>query len=1107
MLRIAIVGAGKAGSALLDILCKSKEVDVVGIADINSDAMGLEIAGKRGIYTADNLPALRDRSPQIVFNATGINELGDSIRENFSYPVEVMGGDATHVLWNIVNEYRRSQDDTVSLYNNSLKITKADNLNGALEELLTDSIDLIDASAGSIEFRADDDIILFKEKGKPACFVQDPCCIENSRKLLPQIERSAPKVLTADENRELFKKINFFEDEIKSIIVTPLINKNKSAGLIYLYDFKERRYTDRDKDLLNLFSTIAVQLIEKFKLLEKCEKSLAYLQSVLNDSQDMIITSDNDRRIVEFSKGGERILGYSKQELIGKEVIEIYADKSERESLLKELKEKGYLHNYETVLLNKNGTPVDISLTLSELRDKSGKIIGTVGVSKNITTEKKLRKQLEKKNRELKELNEELEEKVRNRTRALEISNTELSKASEMKSRFIANASHELRTPLNSIIGFSEILMDKSFGALNEKQEHYLNNINTSGKHLLHLVNSILDLAKIEAGKAEVVYENFGARETVNEILAVLRSLSDGKRIKIVNDIPADISIRADKVKFKQIFYNLLSNAIKFTPKNGEVGMRSEMLDDNITIPWAPTNQDFIKLTVWDSGIGIKPDDREKVFEEFQQIDGSKATEGTGLGLSLTKKLVEIHAGHIEIEDSARKGTVFNVYLPIVHFEPKAKNKESRDELPLFPMPDINDGPLVLVAEDDMPTSEILTIYLTQAGYRVAHAYNGEEAIEKARKEKPFVIALDIMLPKKDGWEVLQALKEDTETSDIPVIIHSIVENRELAFALGATDYLVKPASKEILINKIKTVPLLPNKIRRPLSILAITDDSCVIETLHTILDEERDKYLLHFAADPREGLDMAVITTPDLIIIDSEISDGGCNLISRVKNNPTLKDIPIFAFAGRGESPDEKEKMMSQIEAILTKDALNSNQLLQHLNNLQIIYPRKAGLIDQTTGLFNEKYFFIRLSQEVSRAKRYTMPFVLILISMDNFDHYKNLKGEYYANLVMRKTADLVKKNLRASDILMRYSHGSFAVILTNTSIKPALGMGKRFVSLIYEYPYLEEEVQPMGKITSSMGLGEYCGRSTEEMLGNVQEAVSRAFDRGGNRIEYDKT
>ncbi len=814
MIRVAIAGAGKAGSSLLEIFSKSREIDLVGIVDIDSNAPGLNLAKKKGIYTADNIMALGDRAPQVIINATGKNDIAGFVGNRFSSPVEVMGGDGAYVLWEIVNEYVKMQT-------------------------------------------------------------------------------------------------------------------------------------------------------------------------------------------------------------------------------------------------------------------------------------------------ELCKLNEGLEEKVKNRTRELELSNMELSKSSNMKSRFIANASHELRTPLNSIIGFSEILKDQLFGPLNEKQERYADNIYTSGKHLLHLVNSILDLAKIESGKTEVVYEKFDLKETVNDITDVLGSLSETKSIRLTNNIPPDIFISADKFKFKQIFYNLISNAVKFTQKNGEVGIRAEIPDDNIQMPHAPRNHKFIKLTVWDSGIGIKPEDREKVFEEFQQIDESKSTKGTGLGLSLTKKLVEMHAGYIDVEESAEKGAAFNVYLPLISFESERRRKQRKFGGHSFRKTELDEGPLVLVAEDDPETSEILTIHLMQAGYRVAHAYTGEEVMEKAKKEKPFVIVLDIMLPKKDGWTVLKSLKEDSETFDIPVIIHSMRENRELAFALGATDYIVKPASKEVLIKKIKSVPVRSDQIRRQLSILAVTDDPFIKKSLQSLLLDERERYRLNYCNGSRDCFDMVVIAKPDLIIVDSEIAGGGFDLISRFKKNEALKDVPIFAFTGKGDTRGERHAALSQIEAVLIKDAVNSNKLLHHLNNLQIIYPGKAGLIDKTTGLFNEKYYSIRLSQEVSRAKRDKAPFVLVLISIDHFVHYEKIKGEYYANLVMKKTADAIKKNLRTSDVVIRYSYGTFAVILAGTSKEPALGVTKRFVSLINDHSYLEEDVQPMGKITASMGIGEYRCQTTEEMDSIVHEAVLKAMNKGGNRIE----
>ena len=265
--------------------------------------------------------------------------------------------------------------------------------------------------------------------------------------------------------------------------------------------------------------------------------------------------------------------------------------------------------------------------------------------SKDITEEKRLREELEKKNKELEELTENLENKVFERTKELEKINKELSKANEMKGRFIANASHELRTPLHSIIGFSEILLQKTFGDLNEKQQRYTNTIYNSGKHLIHLVNNILDLAKIEAGKMELSRQTFPLNTTVDEVLMVLRPLAEQKRIEPKFEMSSEVdSFTADKIKFKQILYNLLSNAIKFTPEGGTVGINIEKVRGNKEIlPWALESQRLLRVSVWDTGVGIRAEDREKIFEEFEQLDQSKSTEGTGLGLSLTKKLVELH--------------------------------------------------------------------------------------------------------------------------------------------------------------------------------------------------------------------------------------------------------------------------------------------------------------------------------------------------------------------------------------------------------------------------------------------------------------------------------
>ena len=249
----------------------------------------------------------------------------------------------------------------------------------------------------------------------------------------------------------------------------------------------------------------------------------------------------------------------------------------------------------------------------------------------------------------------------------------------------------------------------------------------------------------------------------------MVKHLADRKRIELKTDISPEVAnFIADKVKFKQVLYNLLSNAIKFTPESGKVGIRTEKLINRDLFLWAMKGQEFLKLSVWDTGGSIRAEDKERVFDEFEQLDPSKSTEGTGLGLSLTKKLVELHGGYIDVESIYGKGSAFNVYMPVIISEKYEEERLSLPEAVTAVTDEVESAPLVLVVEDDIPTSELLSIHLGKAGYRTVHAYNGVEAIRRAREVQPFAITLDIMLPNKNGWEVLQRLKSDSETSDIP---------------------------------------------------------------------------------------------------------------------------------------------------------------------------------------------------------------------------------------------------------------------------------------------------------------------------------------------------
>ena len=1103
MIKIAVIGAGNGGSALLDIFHTNGNVKIIGITDKDKNAPGLNLAKEWGIFVAEDIKQFYSHNPDIIINATGKPGVSEFIKESFPYPIEVVDGLGAKLLWELVSRHQKAKKDMETLYQNGLLITRAKNLKDSLDEILRSAMELTETPAGSIALIEGEEMVMATQRGFSQDFSKRLRWKLHEGGLTCYILKQMAPVELQDTGKEpIFENIMREKEGIKSILASPLLLVEGAVGILYLNDFKPREFTERHKHLIRLFSTLAAQTIEKHKLLHDLEESLTYLQGVLNDSQDMIITTDREGRLVKYSKGGERILGYRADEIIGCKVSEFYVNKDERSNILKTLHEKGAVYNYETKLLKKDGSPVDISLTISVLRDKTGCIIGTVGISKDITEEKRLREELKKKNEELEELTENLEDKVFERTKELEKINRELSKANEMKGRFIANASHELRTPLHSIIGFSEILLQKTFGDLNEKQQRYTNTIYTSGKHLIHLVNNILDLAKIEAGKMELSHQTFPLKTTIDEVLMVLKPLAGKKGIEPKIEMSSEVdNFTADKIKFKQILYNLLSNAIKFTPEGGTVGVNIEKVKGNKEIlPWALESQRLLKVSVWDTGVGIRPEDREKIFEEFEQLDPSKSTEGTGLGLSLTKKLVELHGGQIEVGGTYGQGAIFNVYLPfVIHEEPATMPK------PIFPpIAETRlkeECPLVLVVEDDIPTVEILTIHLTQAGYRIAHAYDGEEGLLKAKELKPFVITLDIMLPKKDGWEVLQSLKANPDTRDIPVIIHSIIENKELAFALGATDYMVKPVDKSILLEKLTELSLLTKKARYPINILVVTNDNTIRNNLYNILQNEG--FVMQSASDTEVAFNLALTTKPNLMIVDLNIPEGGFKVIKEYRENPALRDIPIFAITSTNLSPDERLEVVGQIEMVLCKDAIISKEIVNHLRNIEVLYPKKAGLIDELTGVFNYRYFHIRLAQEISRATRYNLPLVLLILDVDQFGHYVNKKGEHYGNLILKKIAEIIRKNIRGSDVLVRHGIDSFAIVLTNTFLSSGLILAKRFVSMIHDYPFLYEDVQPKGKITISMGASEFKEHSPEELIHSVELALSSAITKGRNRVE----
>ena len=1118
MIRLAIAGGNVGASALLSLLRGDMNTQLIGIYEPKQDSPGVILARKWNIPIFDDIPSLCAANPEMVINVAGDYRLSDEIRSLSENRIEVIEGTGARWIWEIIEKQKRAKTEAFKTIENQkiisdlmVKLGMTGQITDFLSLILDKAADLTDAPAGSIALYKNGEMIYAASKGLSKRFTETRSWGVIPGGLTDMVLQNREILSVNDTLKVDYTRNNpaLISEKIRALLACPIMSGDRVTGIIYIDDFKPRQFTDRQKAALSLIANVAGLCIQRCEIIRQIEELSLEKENLLEASGEMVFEIDRDGMIKVFNEQATKILGYSREHLAGKN-IQALVRNNLRDIINREIQEESMLTRYEVSLIGYDGSEIQALLTTVALKDTEGEPSGFILIFRSLKEELDLQKAVNEKNRKIEELRENLEKKVIERTEQLEKMNRELEYANQLKGRFIANMSHELRTPLNSIIGFSDVLLDKAFGGLTENQERYIRNIYTSGKHLLELINNVLDIAKIEAGKCEMVYETCKVDDIMNEVISVMKSLAENKFIEIIVTIGEGVStITADRIKLKQILYNLLTNALKFTPEGGMVRIEVAKAENyEKRCPGHTPGQEFMRFSVQDTGIGISPEDSEKIFDEFEQANTtfSKKYGGVGLGLALTKKLIELHGGNITVESNLGEGSTFSFFIPASSPAGEMISTESIDAVSLnFPWMK-EEAPLILIVEDDFSTAELLTLHLTQAGYKVAHAFNGEEAIEKARTLQPFALTLDVLLPRKDGWEVLQDLKSDEQTAHIPIIIHSIVDNKDLAFALGATDYLLKPLEKEALFSKLEEITIAKGKKVMPASILIIEAEDQVTNSLREIFEPQG--FLIYTAATGKRGIELAMALRPAVILLDFALSDMlSFDVISEIKGNPSTKNIPIFILTEKDISVEDRLTLVGKIERIVQKYAFHTKELVGHIKELEILYPRRAGLIDEITGVFSHRYFQIRLAQEVERATRYKLPLNLLIIDLDYFGQYANQHGEYHSNMTLKKVADLIRKNIRGSDVVVRYGGDSFAIILPNTVISAALSMSNRFNAIIKNYPFIYEDSQPKGHLTASIGLTFLDGQSTEEFVLCAEKALSRAIDKGGDRVEvYSK-
>jgi signal transduction histidine kinase/DNA-binding response OmpR family regulator len=468
------------------------------------------------------------------------------------------------------------------------------------------------------------------------------------------------------------------------------------------------------------------------------------------------------------------------------------------------------------------------------------------------------------------------------------------------KSRFLANMSHELRTPLNSIIGFSEILLGKLEDRVSPRESKFLQNIHASGQHLLGIINGILDLSKVEAGKMEVHPEKVSVVAVVESVCNVMRGVSNRKGVLFETEVEPGLPvIEADQVKLKQILYNLASNAVKFSPAGSTVRLKARSLP----AATSPLGQDAVEVVVEDRGPGIDPSEHARVFEEFQQASNSGAgrtIEGTGLGLALVKRFVELHDGTVRLDSQPGQGTTFTVVLPrSFRGGPAPATRPGASGMPAA-------GTRVLVVEDEPASYKRLAQELSAAGYAPVWARTGEEAVSLARGLHPAAITLDVLLAEMDGWEVLKQLKADPVTRNVPVIMVSMLDNHELGMALGAEDYFVKPVDTEQLLRRLRVLAPPAEGERR---VLMIGDGRQLPEPLARRLAE--DGWQLQHAHSGDEGVTSAAARLPTLVLLDLMMADlDGFDAALRLKADPRTCGAPVVALGSRDLTAEDRQRL-----------------------------------------------------------------------------------------------------------------------------------------------------------------------------------------------------
>jgi signal transduction histidine kinase/DNA-binding response OmpR family regulator len=516
-------------------------------------------------------------------------------------------------------------------------------------------------------------------------------------------------------------------------------------------------------------------------------------------------------------------------------------------------------------------------------------------------------------------------ERVKRLTEELEVARDEASEANAAKSKFLANMSHELRTPLNGILGYADLLLEEAEDDGNDRMAADLTKISHSGKHLLSLINDILDLSKIEAGRMELYLTDFRVSDLMEQTKTISQTLADKNGNSLVFEYADDEDdnkhIRGDETRLRQCVVNLISNAVKFT-ENGTVTITST--------PYDKDDAKWLSIAVTDTGIGMTEEQLGTILQEYAQADNSTAANygGTGLGLTITTSLIQMMGGYLDVESEYGKGTTFTINVP--RYIQEAANEEAYSDITG------DSGPLVLIVDDDTSTQDLIRRMLKTQNFRMAGALKGASGLELAKSLKPDVILLDIYLPDQDGWKVLEQLKSDPELADTPVFIISVTEAEKEADLSGVQKFLHKPIDRETFLDAIRELGIALEETTR---VLIVDDDADAREIIGRVLSAQGADYVE--AKNGAEALNM-VNDGFSMIVLDLDMPVmNGFEFMRSIDGLDTLKNIPIIVFSGMELDSEQSETVNRYTAGIINKTDLDhEDRLTELLSDLMTVKP-----------------------------------------------------------------------------------------------------------------------------------------------------------------------